>query len=175
MRRYRYVGSKRILDELPRESRRVAVYSGEDVMQWIRDSHQTPEIDGGIVATFVVDVDQRLWINDRRSEHVLCAAGRDVLSAGEMTFRVEGALVQVSEVTNQSTGYCPEPESWWAVDAALNAAHIAHPDDFTTAYVFRRCEACGSTNIVKDNWFECDVCGAPLPPTWNYESVSSRG
>src|SRR5437870_3719122 len=34
-----------------------------------------------------------------------------------MFFLVEGDAVAAAEVTNQSTGYCPEPESWPAVSA----------------------------------------------------------
>jgi hypothetical protein len=42
-----------------------------------------------------------------------------VLSAGEITFSRKGKSLVVSDVTNQSTGYCPEPKSWKAVKASL--------------------------------------------------------
>ena len=35
--------------------------------------------------TFVIGVDGVLRVADRRSEHVACAGGGDVLSAGELT------------------------------------------------------------------------------------------
>jgi hypothetical protein len=71
-------------------------------------------------------------------------------------------------VSNQSTGYCPEPASWPAVARALDAAGIAHPGRFTVAVIFRRCDACGERNLVKDDWFECAICGAPLASEWNF-------
>jgi hypothetical protein len=37
--------------------------------------------------TFVIDLNGELRIAPRRSEHVACAEGHAVLSAGEMTFR----------------------------------------------------------------------------------------
>jgi hypothetical protein len=114
-------------------------------------------------ATFVI-VDGVLLVADRHSEHVACASGRPVESAGEMTF--EGA--RVVEITNQSTGYCPEPESWPAVAGALDAAHVAHPGAFTHAFVFRKCASCGQRNVVKDEFFECALCGAELPREWNF-------
>ncbi len=42
------------------------------------------------------------------------------------------------------------------------------PDSFTQEIVFRRCPACGATNVVKDDWFICAECGGRLPYRWNY-------
>jgi len=89
------------------------------------------------------------------------------LSTGLIFFALDRNDVRVAEITNQSTGYCPEPESWPAVAQALDRAGIEHPGEFTTVCVFRRCEGCGSRNIVKDGWFHCDVCGRALPAKWN--------
>ncbi len=124
--------------------------------------------DEPVVFTFIVDADGSLWIADRHSEHVACARGGDVLSAGEMMFEVDGESVSVTDVTNQSTGYCPEPESWPAVAAALDKAGIAHPNGFTRAFLFRLCEGCGQTNIVKEGDFTCAVCGIELKQEWNF-------
>jgi len=168
-REYRYVGSSDILDSLPTDLRRVLVQSANDVLHWIQETKQHPEYDGLIVATFIIDMDGRLWINDRRSEHVHCAAGKNVLSAGEMAFGLEDGLAVV-EVSNQSTGYCPEPESWPAVERALAAAYIPHPPDFTMKCIFRLCENCGTKNLVKDDWYECGVCQSPLSLDWNFAS-----
>ena len=80
----------------------------------------------------------------------------------------------VSEITNQSTGFCPEPESWPTVAAALDAIPIDRPDDFTTRVVFRLCPSCNERNIVKDGWFVCELCGADLPKHWNFP-LAKRG
>ena len=105
----------------------------------------------------------------RHSEHIACACDAPVRSAGEMTFALDRrrSSVEAVYVTNQSTGYCPEPGSWPAVAAALDAAGIARPGGFNAEMVFRRCQTCDSINIVKDGWFECAVCGAGLPAEWN--------
>jgi hypothetical protein len=165
-REYCYIGSSQFRDLTPQNIRRVQVRSADEVRQWI--TNQPREVDGTVVATFIVDTDGELWINDRRSEHVWCAAGRNVLSAGEMTFELRGQGIEVVEVTNQSTGYCPEPESWGTVEKTLENAKIPHPSDFTMRFLFRRCDQCGTTNIVKDEWFVCGVCDAPLSQTWNF-------
>src|SRR5262249_31051208 len=128
---------------------------------------QKPGPGGLLAATFVIDDQEGLRIADRRSEHVACAGSGPVRAAGELFLRVEGGEVEVVEVSNQSTGYCPEPESWPAVAAALARAGVPHPGRFTTEVVFRRCGRCGQRNIVKDGWFVCGVCGAELPSQWN--------
>jgi hypothetical protein len=124
--------------------------------------------DHSVVATYVVDTDGRLWIADRHSEHVACAAGRPVLAAGEMTFHVEKHQIHVTEITNQSTGYCPEPESWPVVAATLRALAIEYPPTFTTTFIFRRCTTCSTINIVKEQIFECAVCETALSREWNF-------
>ena len=150
-------------------SERHCIKRPEDVLTWIESTRQPLDAARSVVATFVVDPEGRLWIADRHSEHVRCAAGGDVLSAGEMTFTVrERGRTVVSAVTNQSNGYCPEPESWPAVAAALDRAALPHPSGFTTKFTFRRCPACGATNVVKDGWFECGECGGALPEQWNF-------
>jgi RNA polymerase sigma factor (sigma-70 family) len=100
------------------------------------------------------------------------AGGSPVLSAGEMFFRLSVSSVEAVEVTNQSTGYCPEPESWPAVASALDALGIAHPGRFTQEVVFRRCPTCGERNVVKDGWYVCGMCGAGLPADWNFSAVT---
>lgn len=77
----------------------------------------------------------------------------------------------MAEVSNQSTGFCPEPESWPAVAAALDRIGVRHPGRFTTEVVFRRCEKCGERNVVKDDWFACGLCGAELPMGWNFGGI----
>lgn len=140
----------------------------DDLLGWVRGTAQRPGPDGLIASTFVIDAGGGLRLADRRSEHVACAGGEPVLSAGEMFFHVEGDHAEVIEASNQSTGYCPPPESWPTVAAALGRIGIGHPGQFTTAVIFRRCVVCAERNIVKDDWFTCSVCGADLPGEWNF-------
>lgn len=165
---YPYVGSSEIVRNLPNQSHRVQVTKSDDVMAWINSTNQQPEYDDLYFVTFIVDLDGDLWINDRRSEHVLCAKGDPVLSAGEIGFSIENDSLAVVEITNQSTGYCPEPESWDVVHNALKRANISHPDDFTNRIIFRLCKACNTKNIIKDDWYVCAVCDEPLSNLWNF-------
>lgn len=167
-RTYHYVGPPEVRARAAGQAAGKTAASAADVLVWVRATRQVAGRGEAVPATFVVDVEGRLRIADRRSEHVACAGGGDVLSAGEMFFAVEGEDVRVEDVSNQSTGYCPEPESWPAVERALDRAGIAHPGGFTSVCVFRRCEACGERNIVKDGWFQCEVCGAKLPEEWDF-------
>jgi len=152
----------------PVRSTRTAITASSDIRDWLSQMGQRASRDGAVTVTFIVDTDGVLWIADRHSEHTACAAGRGVLSAGEITFDLTGPDIVVCDVTNQSLGYCPEPESWPAVASALKRAGIGHPGCFTTEFVFRQCFECGAKNIVKDGWFECGVCGGALEPTWNF-------
>jgi hypothetical protein len=166
-RRYTYVGPKDLLRLLEHPPERACIRSRDNVLAWVESTQQDLCADGTLTATFVVDTDGQLWIADRHSEHVACAAGQDVFSAGEITFAIHGKNVEVTEVTNPCMGYCPEPESWWAADQALCRIGIPYPGEFTAAFLFRLCTACGSKNIVKDGCFECGVCGAELSREWN--------
>jgi hypothetical protein len=172
MRRYTHLGTKTEREVMPSNSSRARVRAPADVVRWVQDTGQRLDSDMCVTVTFVVTVDGRLWIADRHSEHVACAQGGDVLSAGEMTFQLRSSDVDVVDVTNQSLGYCPEPESWPPVEAALVMAGIDHPGGFTSEFTFRRCSACASKNIVKDGWFECGVCGAELSQSWNFDSAA---
>ena len=107
-------------------------------------------------------------IADRHSEHVACAEQLDVLSAGEITFEISNDQVHFTWITNQSTGYCPEPESWPAVKNALDKAKISRPDEFSTKFIFRLCKKCNAINIVKDDWYVCIECDATLNNKWNF-------
>lgn len=143
------------------------VRSAADVFRWIRAERQELDDQRRVIATFVIDEEGVLRIADRHSEHCACAGGRPVRSAGEITFHVADNGVEAVWVTNQSTGYCPEPESWEAVARALDSAGIGHPGRFGLTITFRRCPRCGQINIVKDEVFACDACRAPLPADWN--------
>ena len=170
---YRYVGPKKIAERAPSTPGGVRVESPEDVRRWIRQTGQDLNAAGGVVATFIIDDSGWLRIADRRSEHVACAGGKPVRSAGEMTFTVRPSGVTVTWVTNQSLGYCPEPSSWAAVDTALARAGIAGSEGFSQEFVFRRCLQCGSINIIKEGVFECGVCSTALPEEWNLDSEAA--
>jgi hypothetical protein len=165
---YHYVGPAGIQARVAGRPAGTPVRSTADLLAWVRGTGQRPGTDGLIAATFVIDARGDLLLADRRSEHVACAGGGPVLSAGEMFFLVAGERVEVAEVSNQSTGFCPEPASWSAVAAALNRIGVVHPGRFTFEIVFRRCPACGERSVVKEGWLVCGVCGADLPAKWNF-------
>jgi hypothetical protein len=150
MRRYRYVGPEEIRAAAPAGLIGVA---------------GLPTAPGTF--TYVIDLEETLRLAHRRSEHVACAAGRDVLAAGEIRFESDDDGWLVSDVTNQSTGYCPDVTCWPAVAAALDRIGVRRPADFTAAFIFRRCERCDAITIVKDGDFTCPLCDEPLPANWN--------
>ena len=162
---YSYVGPPEIRDAVMSAQPGAPIRNRADLSAWLASDSADAARDGSITATFIIDCDGVLRLAPRRSEHMACAAGGPVLSAGEITFSADG---DVSEVSNQSTGFCPEPESWDHVAAALDHIPVTHPGRFTTTVVFRLCPGCNQRNIVKDDWFVCDVCGADLPVVWNF-------
>jgi len=167
-RRYRYVGSGDLASLLARLSRREQIEKREDVLRWLRPDGRMLPYKVTITATYIIDTEGKLWLADQRSEHVACALGQDVLAAGEITVCAEGEHVYVLAVSNQSTGYCPKPESWWAIGEALDHLEVPHPSSFTSVFIVRHCDACGMTNIVKDGRYECAVCGSTLSREWNF-------
>lgn len=152
---YAYVGPAELLEQ---------VRPGT-VGEPVRSPSAIEDLPQGEPFTYVVTLNGTLRIAPRRSEHVACAGGRDVLAAGEITF--DGTVV--TEVSNQSTGYCPGEECWPAVADALDRAGIQRPDGFTATFVFRHCPECGELNVVKDGYYVCVFCDAELEP------VISRG
>jgi hypothetical protein len=134
----------------------------------LENCNQQSNREGVIVVTFIVNEQGSLCVGDRSSEHISCSGGHPVLAAGEMFFRPSDSGLEVVDVSNQSTGICPEPESWPGVATALDRVGIPHPGRFTQMVGFRRCPACSERNIVKDDWFGCGVCGADLPAARNF-------
>jgi hypothetical protein len=94
-----------------------------------------------------------------------------VLGAGEIQFEIDGGGVVVTEISNQSTGYCPDLDSWHAVTAVLDRLGLRHPDSFTQPIVFRACTTCVAINIVRDDDFTCAVCADALPSAWNLDQL----
>jgi hypothetical protein len=166
---YEYVGPPAIKERAATAPQGTPIESKADFERWVFSTVQERDKLGQVAATFVIDHRGTLRLADRRSEHVACSCGGPVLSAGEMFFSLADIRrIAVTEVSNQSTGYCPEPSSWSAVADALDRIGIAHPGRFTNAVVFRRCPTCGERNIVKEDWYVCSVCGGELPPDWNF-------
>lgn len=122
--------------------------------------------------TFAIGVDGVLLLAPRRSEHVACTGGGVVLSAGEISFAREADQWAVGDVSNHSTGYCPDVSSWPAVAQALDHAGLRHPSGFTHEVVFRRCSACQEHNIVREGDFVCVFCSSGLPAEWNVDPAS---
>ena len=164
---YSYVGPREIAARVQPDRLGAPVRSADDVRVWIESTAQDLSR-GAVIATFIIDESGVLRIADRRSEHVACAGGRPVQAAGEMTFSV-GPTIEVSEVSNQSTGYCPEPSSFGSVAKALHAAGIVGPGNYTFACEFRRCDACNTLTLIKSGDYTCAVCGADLPPQYNVQ------
>jgi hypothetical protein len=168
--RYRYVGPDDLLASARATGEGAAIAAAADLGRWLASR---PPAERDEPFTFVVGLDGVLRLAPRRSEHVACAGGRDVLAAGEIRFAREGGGASgwaVVGVSNQSTGYCPDPGSWTAVAAAFGRAGLAHPGHFTDALLFRRCPGCGERNVVKDGHFYCALCDAALPAHWNFGS-----
>jgi hypothetical protein len=161
---YAYVGPREIRERVRHQAPGAVIRAAGDLKAWIQ-AHAAPR-SRELTATFVIDASGLLRVSGRHGEHVACAGGALVLSAGEVTFAASGRAVIA--ISNQSTGYCPEPGSWPAVQRALDALGLAHPGAFTSAFEFRRCPACAQINVVKDAVFLCDACDAELPVGWNF-------
>ena len=168
MRTYQYIGPDYLLKTAADASTGETITSAGDASSWLNRHSADAGPDGLTPATFVITAPEgSLLLAPRRSEHVHCARGHGVLSAGEMFFRITRRGIIVEQVTNQSTGYAPEPGSWPAVAAALDALGIPRPNDFEPAFEFRRCPQCQQLCLIKEGDFTCPVCGTDLPAEWN--------
>ncbi len=96
---YSYVGAACLNSLENLDAARTLVPFEGDIVAAIRRS-KSPKKTEPIVFTFIVGFNGLLWIADRHSEHVACARGGDVLSAGELTFEVDGGIVIVTDITN---------------------------------------------------------------------------
>jgi hypothetical protein len=167
---YTYVGSEEIKLSVANFPSGTVIDSIADLENWIYQTYDKKTISSNsIAATFVIDVEGNLLLADRHSEHVACAGGKVVLSAGEIFIIFEGNSLEISDITNQSTGYCPEIESWTHVESALDKIQVSHPSSFTIEFNFRRCSSCSQTNIIKNDSSICLVCNSTLPDKWNFE------
>ncbi len=169
MKTYKYRGSADLLDLVKASEKGKQLTSSKDVLDWIRDTIQYKDDNNEIIATYIIDERCYMRIVDRHSEHVVCAGGEQVLSAGEITFSFEDKKLIINEITNQSTGYCPETSSWVSVKEAIEKTGIPAPNQFGREFIFRRCEKCKAINIVKDEWYLCGECDTDLPRAWNFD------
>jgi hypothetical protein len=168
---YRYQGPQTIAHAVAGHPEGYRILSEADLTCWMHDTAQQAGRSGSIEATFVVTEEGVLCLADRRSEHVACAGGKAVRAAGEMFFARGKAGWEVQEVSNQSTGYCPEPSSWREVAAALDQIPLSHPGKFSQVYLFRRCPACRQINLIKEQVFVCALCHSELPHAWNFDEM----
>ncbi|RZU73655.1 hypothetical protein EV384_2073 [Micromonospora kangleipakensis] len=159
-RRYRYVGPADVRASVADSPAGWPIRSSVDLDTYLAAADPR---DRDEPFTYVIDPGGTLRLAPRRSEHVACAGGGEVLGAGEIAFAGERDGSVVTEVSNQSTGYCPDPTSWAAVAGALDRAGIGRPEGFTATIVFRRCLDCGERNVVRDDDYICALCGAELP------------
>jgi hypothetical protein len=164
---YKYVGPNSIRDSVQGKSKGRMIKNRADLRDWLLQSGQEADACRQIRLTFIVDNDG-LRVADRHSEHVQCAGGESVLSAGELCFEWLG--LDIIETSNQSTGYCPEPCSFEALRRSVEDSGLSleNKEQFTHEIIFRRCRSCLQRNIVKDHWFECALCGAELSQLWNF-------
>ncbi|GGP05414.1 hypothetical protein LDL08_06365 [Nonomuraea glycinis] len=169
---YRYVGPAELKAAVRPGSGGCRIGSATDFDSWVAERSAAELVEP---FTFVVGADGVLWLAPRQSEHVACAGGRSVLSAGEISFAPEADRWVVREVTNQSTGYCPDVSSWSSVVQALDCVGLGHPSGFTHEVIFRRCPGCQEHNIVRESDFVCVFCGSDLPEQWNVDPLIGGG
>lgn len=115
MRLYHYIGPAHLLENAATAVTGETIHSATHAAEWLRRHSTDTGPDGLTPATFIIEAGGALRLAPRRSEHVHCAQGRPVLSAGETFFSVAGSKPVAERITNQSTGYAPEPASWPAV------------------------------------------------------------
>ena len=170
VRLYSYVSPKWIAEQLALQPIGFLISTPDDIRSWIKQTNQSLT-DNIVIATFIIDALGNLRIAERHSEHFVCAGGQPVQSAGEITFQIDSDI-EIIEVSNQSTGYCPEPKSWSSVVLTLEKIGLKPPPDFIPDFMFtfefRRCVHCRSLNLVKEI-FVCSICDLPLSHTYNVQ------
>jgi len=161
---FKYVGPEEIRIRSGHAPGGTPITSKSALLEWFKRSDTDMNAEDGW-ATYVVNLEGTLLVAPRRTEHVACAQGAQVQAAGEIQFDEQGNVI---EVTNHSTGYCPAEDCWDPVRSALDKADLDRPDEFTILVLFRRCTHCGQRNLIKDDWYRCEVCDAELPGEWNF-------
>ena len=165
---FKYVGPPEIREAVLNHPAGTPLAKPSDLETWLEAVHH-PRPATPYVATYTIGIDRLFRVADRHSEHVACAGGGPVVGAGEVGFAFEAGCLIVSDISNQSTGFCPDLDSWDQVRQTLDDIPLPHPGGFTAAFVFRLCPKCGERNLVKEDWFYCALCDADLPGRWNFE------
>ncbi|HEX9061007.1 MAG TPA: hypothetical protein VF941_12580 [Clostridia bacterium] len=160
---YYYIGPSEIKNLVVDDFFGSHIKTYSDLEIWFNSNADSIETNNGIfILTFIIDINGCFVIADRHIEHVRCSGGKPVLSAGEVSFIWDKNSYKIAEITNQSTGFCPDSSSWAVVKDALDKIPLQHPDRFTTEFIIRKCDTCSQINIIKDSYFVCGVCGSEL-------------
>ncbi|MGC5020379.1 hypothetical protein [Micromonospora sp. DT47] len=101
-RRYRYVGPADVRASVADSPEGWPIRSSVDLDTYLAAADPR---DRDEPFTYVIVPGGTLRLAPRRSEHVACAGGGEVLGAGEIAFAGERDGSVVTEVSNQSTGY----------------------------------------------------------------------
>lgn len=171
MKLYKYVGPSGIRARADFDTPRHLVVDARGILAWATEMAGLTSKDRELTFTYVVLPVARLFLADRRSEHVACARGSAVVTAGEITFERHGSGLILAEISNLSTGYCPEPGSWPVINEALVRAGFPSIRGFTHPFEFRFCAPCAQTCVIKDHAFICPACSGDLPREWNYHPL----
>ena len=157
---YEYIGPEEIFKMIQEKHKGQRIESVDDLVNWILENNGKPKTDDLIICTFVINLEGKLLIADRHTEHVQCANGENVRSAGEMGFYLDNQnKVTIEFVSNQSTGYCPSSASWLEVEHSIlkiNGLNI--PEGFDPEFIFSYCPNCKTRQIVKDEFYFCPKC-----------------
>lgn len=161
---YNYIGPKSILKRVQAVYKGSVIKTTDDIVDWLKANNEKIKIEDITICTFVIDLDNQLLIVNRHSEHVQCAFGKDVLSAGEIGFIIEKEnRIRIDSITNQSTGYCPAASSWIEVKKALQKIEgLSIPNGFEPTFVFSYCLTCQTRQIVKEAFYYCPLCEGEL-------------
>ena len=155
---YPYIGPDHILERVYENFQGFRIGIPMDFLIWIHQTKQKLQ-NGILTVTYVINEEKQLLIADRHSEHVQCAFGQPVLAAGELTIEVDKQHVEIFEISNQSTGYCPHVNSWSVVEEVLSKMGMVYPDYFTSAFTFGYCDTCQKPSILKGFDDNCSRCG----------------
>ncbi|MCU0718331.1 MAG: hypothetical protein MUC83_01400 [Pirellula sp.] len=83
---YEYVGPIEFRDAAKSQPSGVFITALDELRAWLASGQTDRLPDRTCVATFTIDLDGKLLLAPRRSEHVECTSCGPVLSAGEISF-----------------------------------------------------------------------------------------
>jgi hypothetical protein len=83
--------------------------------------------------TYIITIDNKMYIGGDVHEHVDVAQGEDVLAAGEAFFEKYNGKWIIEKINNRSYGYFPDKTCFKEVKKALQNSGITHPDYITSA------------------------------------------